>query len=293
MCDRAVIILGAPRSGTTFLGTLLSGFKGVAYVEEPNVIWRYKNFKRFGHDEFRSNDASQEVTKYIRKKIKEKALHENPKFNTIVEKTPANCLRPYFVDRVFPRAKYIFIFRDYQDVVDSIKRKWLYEFDQNASLLNDKKKFRQLRMQFDRFCSVPWSDKTYYMKTVLSEVLFHVYGRPRSFWGPRYSGYREDFSKDIDYKISQQWLRCNSRILDFYHEIPDEKKIALRYTDLDLNHDDVIKELSEFLESKEDLYLEKKIKSRPNIDSDIKCTIPEELLPDIEFLQSRIVKEVF
>jgi hypothetical protein len=41
-----VFLGGHPRSGTTFLGRLLGHHPGVAYWEEPGLLWRHKRFAR-------------------------------------------------------------------------------------------------------------------------------------------------------------------------------------------------------------------------------------------------------
>ncbi|MDQ6840024.1 MAG: sulfotransferase, partial [Actinomycetota bacterium] len=41
-----VIVLGAPRSGTTLLASILSAHSQVTVVGEPRLVWRYGNDSR-------------------------------------------------------------------------------------------------------------------------------------------------------------------------------------------------------------------------------------------------------
>ncbi|WP_105174999.1 sulfotransferase family protein [Pseudoalteromonas sp. T1lg122] len=221
-----IIIVGAPRSGTTLLGKILSSSPSVHYFEEPNVIWRYKNWRKLGHEEFQKQHASAEVKTYIRNWF----LNDK---KVSVEKTPANALRLEFVREVFPEAKFIFLYRNSEDVVRSMKKKWLYEEDKNGSSLGNDVPFRQLRLQSRRFLTVPTSDKPYYIKTIFSELLFQVFGKKRNFWGPQYSGYKIDADKsDVDYICYKLWTLLTSEMIKFSSSLPAPSYIELTYEQL-------------------------------------------------------------
>jgi hypothetical protein len=108
---RVVLLVGAPRSGTTLVGNLLAGVGDSVYLEEKNAIWRYRN-ARLGHDELAEAHATPAVRRYIRRRF----FGELGDRSILIEKTPANALRPMFVASVFPEAKIIFLRRSGNDV---------------------------------------------------------------------------------------------------------------------------------------------------------------------------------
>lgn len=62
-----IIILGAPRSGTSVLARILSQHADLAYSNEPRLIWRYGNDRC--SDMLNAGHARQKVIQYIRRKF--------------------------------------------------------------------------------------------------------------------------------------------------------------------------------------------------------------------------------
>lgn len=223
-----MILVGAPRSGTTLLGRLLAANKEVAYLEEPNVVWRYINWRKLGHEEFPPEAATAQVTDYIRSRFQRKA--DFPRKAIVVEKTPANALRPSFVRKVFPEAKIVLIFRDFDAVFYSAIKKWVSEDDSNAKYLGDEKRFRQFRIQLLKFLEIPFSDYSAYFSVVIREIMFGLFGVVRNMWGPQYSGFREDLKAGIYCVVAKQWLVCTKKMLSFLDI--DSNVIAISYEEL-------------------------------------------------------------
>ena len=93
--------MGAPRSGTTFLGDVLSRHPSLHYMIEPSPIW--KRYVREPSDmvclsEQRKNAVIKTRTAF-KNSLKESGLER------LLEKTPQNCLRFPFVHAVFPEAQ--------------------------------------------------------------------------------------------------------------------------------------------------------------------------------------------
>lgn len=221
-----IFIIGAPRSGTTLLGKILSSSPSVTYFEEPNVIWRYKNWKKHGHEEFSKDDATDDVKDFIRKNFSING-------SVFIEKTPANALRLDFIREIYPNAKFIFLYRNSEAVVKSMKKKWLYEDDKNGASLGDDIPFRQLRLQATRFKAVPFVDKPFYFKTAINELMFQFFGKKRSFWGPQYKNFMNDAKLgDIDYICHKQWNLLTSKMIDFSAGLPEESYFELTYEHL-------------------------------------------------------------
>ena len=115
-----IVVIGAPRSGTTFLGQLLRAHPAVCYLEEPRLTWRYGNDRK--SDMLRPDDARPAVCRYIRETFSKRV--ETSGKQRLAEKTPSNALRMGFVDRVLPGCRFVHITRHGIDSVISIHRHW-------------------------------------------------------------------------------------------------------------------------------------------------------------------------
>jgi hypothetical protein len=134
LLTQPVFIVAAPRSGSTLL------FETMAVSERFNTLggeahWLVEDIPelRPGADNVESNrltatDATPEVASLIR----QSALHHLQGPNgappaesaTFLEKTPKNSLRIPFLNRVFPDARFIFLWRDPRENIASIVEAW-------------------------------------------------------------------------------------------------------------------------------------------------------------------------
>jgi hypothetical protein len=115
-----IFILGAPRSGTTFLGSCFGALPDVSYHFEPRVTkaaarhvydgtWSQRRAART----FRANYALLQVA----------AGHGGRRF---AEKNPENCFVVPFLAETFPDARFVQIIRDGRDVaVSHAEQPWL------------------------------------------------------------------------------------------------------------------------------------------------------------------------
>lgn len=231
-----IIIIGAARSGTTMLGNILALHPDIAYLEEPNVIWKYRNAHK-KNDLFTVLDADKTKIDYINNKFV-KFVKDKNKIR-LLEKTPSNSLRLSFVRKVFPKSKIIILVRDGRDVAVSARKKWLYETDKNTQKLNSstshkKKHFNQ---QVKKFLQISFLDFPYYLKDIFSELLFYVGLRKRSYWGPKIPGISELSSSLSPLEICAfQWKACVEQT-DSYMSIDanQEDFIYLKYEDFCIN----------------------------------------------------------
>lgn len=115
-----VFVIGAPRSGTTFLGECLATLPGLSYHHEPvasKAAARYVYERRWG--ERRLAMFYRAVYRGLLR------LRLNGDLR-LAEKTPRNCLIVPFLSRTFPDARFIHILRDGRDVALSLSRRsWL------------------------------------------------------------------------------------------------------------------------------------------------------------------------
>lgn len=208
-----VFVLGMPRSGTTLMGRMLSSLDGFCYLEEPNPIWRYRNYRRLGHEEFSPADASSDVATYILHRFD--SIRQQAAASAMVEKTPANALRPGFVARVFPNAKYILLNRAKGDVLDSIRRRLVLGEDRNELHLGDSRFSRLVRARMSKALTIPLEDVGAYVPNVLSILSRGLIYPTELFWGPRFEGWQSTVELPIDDRIQIQIDRMDRKLSEF------------------------------------------------------------------------------
>jgi len=212
-----VIIIGAGRSGTNMLRDIITSIDGFETwgCDEINPVWRYGN-KDFPTDELPLEKLNPSIKTYIRGRFT--SLHNKTNAKYIVEKTCANSLRLKYVFNVFPEAKYILINRDGRDVVPSAMKRWGAKFELKYTL----KKLRY----------VPLRDLFYYVAKFGLNRLKKNGSKEKnlSFWGPLYTGYTKDVSKNSLLEIcANQWKHCAENTIRDRNVIPSENIFDIRY----------------------------------------------------------------
>ncbi len=155
--ERPIIILSAPRSGSTLLyETLIRHSEVVSIRNESHAVIEtiealHPYSKQFSSGELDSTDATTAISKEIKRRF---AI--NLKDNTggsvaqgsrvrFIEKTPKNALRISFLLALFPDALFVYLVRNPDENISSIMQAWqsnrfityphLPGFDQHWSLL--------------------------------------------------------------------------------------------------------------------------------------------------------------
>jgi len=137
--DRPVIILAAPRSGSTLLFETLSEARDVWTIggESHRIIEGVQalnpNSALVDSNRLTEVHASEPIIHFIRSRfarlLRDRDGREYFPHRTIgrlrfVEKTPKNVLRVPFMERVFPNAFYIFLLRDVRANLSSMMEAW-------------------------------------------------------------------------------------------------------------------------------------------------------------------------
>jgi Sulfotransferase family len=112
-----IVIIGMSRSGTTLASRLLDAFPGVHVETEPHMLWKAGSFQHLA-DDVVEDDAR--AATWIRRSLLSAAGND-----TLVEKSPVNCLRPDLVHRVLPDARIVYVERDALRCIDSNYRRTL------------------------------------------------------------------------------------------------------------------------------------------------------------------------
>ncbi|CAN5750581.1 hypothetical protein BH24CHL8_BH24CHL8_07900 [soil metagenome] len=118
--DRPLFLLGAARSGTTFLGDCVGRIPEISYHHEPPAT---KAAGRYVYDRLWGFPRSRWFYRTVYAWLMRAELDGGRRF---CEKTPTNSLLVPFLARAFPDAQFIHIIRDGRDVaVSHLQKPWL------------------------------------------------------------------------------------------------------------------------------------------------------------------------
>lgn len=201
--DRPVFVLSSPRSGSTLLFETMSqapalytiGGESHQMIEQvPGLAPRDRNFDS---NVLTDADASEERVAALRRHfhaaLRDRA-GQRPGAGRVrmLEKTPKNALRIRFLRRVFPEARFVFLYRDARQTLSSMIDAW----------------------QSGRFRTYPG-----------------LPGWPGEFaWSLLLvPGWRELVGKPLHEVVRAQWERTLTTILDDVSEVPATHRTTLDY----------------------------------------------------------------
>ena len=215
--DRPVIILSAPRSGSTLLFETLSRAPGVYTIgnESHRVIEGLPEFnaelRGFISNRLVASDATDPMAAEVRSRFA-RALRDRQGAPPspaqpvrFLEKTPKNILRVPFMWKLFPDAKFVVLFRDPCSVLSSMMEAW-----RSGHFVT----YRRL----PGWQGLPWS-------LLLVDGWKQVNGRP------------------LEEVVAHQWARGMSVLMDDLDTLPASEWIPLRYEDLVARPQEQIKRL--------------------------------------------------
>lgn len=137
--DRPLIILSAPRSGSTLLFETLAeapefwtvGGESHQFIEGLKPLHPVAG--RVGSNRLTERHASPEIIDALRQRFArflqdrdERKFIDNPGIPSLrfLEKTPKNALRQPFLEKVFPGAMYVFLYREPRGNISSMMEAW-------------------------------------------------------------------------------------------------------------------------------------------------------------------------
>lgn len=184
-----ILFIGTQRSGTTWMGDLLSQHPALAYWPEPRHVWMWSNAYR-ADDRLTAADATPRIVKHIRG-VFDGFVRERGR-ERLVEKTPSNCLRIPFLRAVYPDAKIILIIRDGRSVIRS-----------TDEILGQGVPTTRM---VQRALETPLWEWPAYAGRAATTIGRKVTRRPLNFWGPRPPGWREWVKSDpTEIVLAKQW----------------------------------------------------------------------------------------
>lgn len=216
LIPRPILIIGAARSGTKLLRTLIASHPDVACVPyDVNFVWRIGN-EGIEHDELDPEMLSVNTARRIRRRLFRFQSCEP----ALVEKTVSNCLRVPFVFSVFPQARILHLVRDGRDAVESALRQWEHPVEWRYAI---RKAYAfplfSVRRYGLRYAKETWRGKR---------------GRVgQRTWGPRYRGIDEDLATlGIVPTVSRQWALSVEKTMAGLRLVPQDQILTIRYEDL-------------------------------------------------------------
>jgi hypothetical protein len=250
--EKPIIILGSPRSGTTFLFTLLNQSKELySLYEESRFLFRdfYQKYKnKFDNDALLASDLDEEdkenlinnfhrysfktkfigklVNKGIKKKLKLLDLakyfanlnfkaKENKTYR-IVEKTPRNAFKVELLKELFPDALFVYIKRDGRSNISSLIEAW------KKRELTDLKQSKRLPQ-------------------ITQELNFSNYkGKAWRFTLP--PNWQNFINSSLEEVCAFQWKSANDAIQESLKNI-DQKQV------LEIHYEDLVKETEKTVEN--------------------------------------------
>jgi len=235
---KKIIIIGAPRSGTNMLRDVLCSLPGVGTwpCDEINYIWRYNNA---GHpsDEFLPEMATGKVRKYIEDQFLK--IGKKFKLHTIVEKTCANSIRIGFVRKIFPDARFLFIYRNGIDASVSAQNRWRAKLD--IPYLLKKAQY------------IPPMDLPKYTLNYLKNRLHLIFSHEKQLetWGPKIKNLKQmAIELELIEVCGIQWNTCVLKTIQDLKLIPENKIYRVSYEIFVEEPENNFVELCDFLQIK-------------------------------------------
>ena len=242
-----LFIIGAPRSCTTFFSHILNDSELFAVWMEPNFIWKYNNGK-IKDDRMDESNYSPKSAEFIKRKFKRFLDKSNKKY--FAEKTPANCLRIPFINKVFPEARYIHIYRNGYSCINSMYNQFYLKEDKNAYLTKNKSvRSKRIKEKFNKLRQIHFFELHNYLGMMFDSLCLELGLKDRyKYWGVRIPELQNKVdSLSTEEICAYQWKYCVRYANNDLGEIDGDRVINLKYEDLVLNTDHELKRVSSFL----------------------------------------------
>jgi len=224
--DRPIIILAAPRSGSSLLYETLSHHPDIwalgneSHGEIENLPGLSPKVRGFESNALDALDATPQIAEAIRKVLTEKIQDHNgnkyallpspqrPEILRFLEKTPKNALRVPFIDALFPDAYFIFLHRNPRPNLASMMDAWLSgKFITYPNLPG--------------WRGLPWS-------LLLT------------------SEWQQLPMEDLAAIVAHQWCTANTAILENLRRLPDDRWCSLTYEQFIASPADITSKLYRF-----------------------------------------------
>lgn len=232
-----IILVGTHRSGTSWLTRVFSQHPDLACWMEPRYVWSWGNNYR-KNDVLVPEDASPRVIEHIRSRFQQFVTAEGKA--RLFEKTPSNCLRLPFINKVFPEAKIIHVIRDGRSVFSSASDMLETGFYRPEKLKN---RFSEMLVE------TPVTEWPAHWPRIQETLLSKLAGKPIPFWGPRPAGWQEWIGAHPQAVIlAKQWAATATQAVEDGKNLPTSHYYRFRYEDLIARPQETMSAIVEFAE---------------------------------------------
>ena len=251
-----IFIIGAGRSGTTYLANLLGELPNTTKLPELNYIWM--RGRLWSQCDYRSYD---EATDNIKNKIRSyinKNYHSKNKI--LIEKTPSNCFRIGFLEAIYPNSKYIHIVRDGRAASLSSLKAFYGANAYNQSQHDNISKTKEINLYIQ--------SRIHQLKTKLkhkaiptyalfpctirrgADVVKRILNDTPPLWGARFPGYNCLLSRMTPIEVAGiQWRESiNYALAGFSAFIEPKRVLTVKYEELIEEPTNTMKKIISFLE---------------------------------------------
>ncbi len=191
--EKPIFIIGAPRSGTTFLGECISALPEISYHFEPIAT---KMASRYIYEQQWEFNKAKHFYRSVYSWLMRVNFDGDLRF---AEKTPRNCFLIDFLANAFPNSQFIHIIRDGRDVALSYSKK-------------------------------PWLQAKQ-AKSNRSEPGGYAYGPYARFWVESARAQEFESTSDI-HRCIWAWRLFTENVLNFANSLPTSRYHELRYEKL-------------------------------------------------------------
>ncbi|RED96150.1 sulfotransferase family protein [Marinoscillum furvescens] len=222
----SIIVIGAPRSGTSVLARILEAHPASVHIKEPRTLWKFGNDRK--SDCLSPSDITPQIKKHIRKKLASWVLAEQG--SILVEKTPSNALRLEFCKEIIPEAKFIHIIRNGYDSSLSIRDYWN---NFRSGIIYNRTGSKTTVLQ-QRLKELSYNQVPFYVSEFLKRALPLPARLKEVPWGPRFPGLMATKKAIGTLGVaSLQWRYCVECACHAGDQLPDDKYLEVRLEDLD------------------------------------------------------------
>ena len=226
--DRPIIIVAAPRSGSTMLFETLARNRELWTIGDEShkhiegIEGLHPKDRDFDSNRLNSHDATEKISQSLRRAfaadlrnfegltLQEISRDGSKAKVRFLEKTPKNALRIPFLTKVFPNARFVFLYRDPKENISSLLDSW----------------------RSGRF--VTYRDLPGWTGDAWSHLLIPEW--------------RELIGKPLPEIVARQWVVANKLILDDLKDLPRENWCLVKYGDFVANRKEELKRICYFCE---------------------------------------------
>ncbi len=232
--EKPIFIVGAARSGTTFLAEALRRHPDVLYLREPNELWLYGH-ETHPSDLLRREDVTEEIQAYLIHHLS--TLLRAAGKQRLLDKTPHNSLRIGFLHAIFPDAKFIHIIRDGRDVALSAAIQWrggrtAAHRSRLSRMLRKARKLLAMTQKKRVWRSDP-EGLRFYVVRILRILLRTLRPTHPPIWGPRFPGIQKVArSHTLLETCALQWEWCVRQARMDGQTLGDASYLEIRFEDL-------------------------------------------------------------